>query len=181
MRLFYILSAFLFLSAFQSDDTILWKETTRLTWNDFKGKPDASSPYKANTETEVNVQIKTKGEDVTIILQCSFVKNLSWTKDTKNAALLVHEQMHFNITEISARKFRQKLKGKTFTAKTFQQELNKMHAETGRESKAMQVQYDTETEHAVNEAAQKKWNKKVMDELKSLSLYAEPQVSCKIK
>jgi hypothetical protein len=180
MKKFYLCFVALIFSAFQSDNKIPWKETTKLTWDDFKGKPDASSAYKANTETEVAIQIKTKGEAATIIIECFFIKNASWTKDINNAFLLGHEQTHFNISEIGARKFRQKLKGKTFSAKTFQRELNNMRSETGKESKAMQAEYDKETEHSVNEAAQKKWNKKVTDELKSLAAYAEPQISCKI-
>jgi hypothetical protein len=180
MNYFYLIFAALIFSSFQSDNKICWKENTKLTWYDFKGTSDVASPYKANTETEITVQIKTKGEDATIIIECCFIKNASWTKEINNAFLLGHEQTHFNISEIGARKFRQRLKGKTFSAKTFQQELNNMRSETGKESKAMQAEYDKETEHSVNEAAQKKWNKKVMDELKSLTTYAEPQISCKI-
>src|SRR5579872_4328795 len=121
-NLFYTVPMALLFFAFQTDNKIMWKETTKLVWDDFKGKPDGSSPYKANTETEVAVDIKTKGDLAIITLECCFIKNASWTKDNKNPGLLIHEQMHFNITEISVRKFRQKLKGKIFPAKTFQQE-----------------------------------------------------------
>ena len=167
--------------SFQSDDKILWKETTKLVWDDFKGKPDASSSYKANTETEITVDVKVKNENATIILQCYFVKNLSWTKDKNNSGLLVHEQMHFNISEIGARKFRKKLKDKTFLGKNFQQELNKMHSEINRESKTMQNEYDKETEHSVNTKAQEKWNKKISEELKSLNSFSSTSVDCLIK
>lgn len=168
-------------SAFQSDNKILWKDTVKLTWDDFKGKPDDSSPYKANTETEITVEIKIKGNEAIVTLECCFLKDIAWTKTHDNANLLVHEQMHFNISEIGARKFRKKLKGKTFLAKTFQQELNNVRSETGKESKALQAEYDKETEHSINETVQKKWNKKIMEELKSLSAFSSPSITCVVK
>lgn len=181
MRPFYLLVILIAFSSFQAEQKILWSESRKLTWEDFQGKVNQSSSYKANTETEVAVQIKAKGEEATVTLECFFIKGASWTKTHDNAYLLEHEQTHFNITEIGARKFRKMLSGKSFPVKNFQQELKKMHSEVGRDSKTMQAEYDKETEHSVNEAAQKKWNKKIENELKSLSAFANPQVSCKLK
>ena len=173
----FIFTAF---SSFQPEQKILWSESRQLTWNDFQGKVNESSSYKANTETEVAVQIKAKGEEANVTLECFFIKGASWTKTHDNAYLLEHEQTHFNITEIGVRKFRKMLSGKSFAVKNFQQELKKMHSEVGRDSKAMQAEYDKETEHSVNEAAQKKWNKRVENELKSLSKFAQTMVACRL-
>ncbi|MGZ3863394.1 MAG: DUF922 domain-containing protein [Bacteroidia bacterium] len=180
MRLIYLLLVFLGVSSFQPDQKILWSENRKLTWGDFRGKVNESSPYKANTETEVAIQIKAKGEEAVVTLECFFIKDASWTKTRDNVYLLAHEQTHFNITEIGARKFRKMLAGKTFAVKNFQQELKKMHSEVGRESKALQAEYDKETEHSVNEAAQKKWNTKIENELLSLNKFASFNVSCKL-
>jgi len=166
--------------SFQSDDKIPYKENSLLTWADFKGRPDASSPYKALTETMVTIDVKTKGNEAVLTIQNYFQKNLSWTKDKNNNNLLSHEQTHFNITEVWTRRFRQKLKGKTFEIKTFQRELNAMHSEIHKESKAMQAEYDKETEHSVNEANQQKWNKKITNELQKLSSFSSIEVSCKL-
>ncbi|MGZ3902453.1 MAG: DUF922 domain-containing protein [Bacteroidia bacterium] len=181
MRILYLFFVFIGFSSFQPEQKILWSESRKLTWDDFQGKINQSSLYKANTETEVAVQIKAKGEEATVTLECFFIKGASWTKTHDNAYLLEHEQTHFNITEIGVRKFRKMLSGKSFSVKSFQQELKKMHSEVGRDSKAMQAEYDKETEHSVNEVGQKKWNKKVTEELKSLSAYTYPSVTCKIK
>jgi hypothetical protein len=180
MKKLFILIVLSGLFAFQSDNLIPWKEGSLVSWADFKGTADASSPYQANTETEVKVDVKTKGNQALMTIQCYFNKNLSWVKKPTDY-LLTHEQMHFNITEISTRKFRQRLSGKTFPLNEFQQVLNTTHAAIRKESKEMQAQYDKETEHSVNEAAQKKWNAKITKELNDLKAFASPQITCTLK
>jgi hypothetical protein len=175
--LFLVVIGFLF--SFQADNIIPWTENRKLTWDDFKGKPDATSPYKAKTESNFSMQIETKGMEAIINMQNCFNKIKSWVKE-KNNLLLEHEQTHFDIAEVWIRKFKQLLQGKTFSVKTFQQELNAMHSEINRGGKAMNAQYDKETEHSINQEAQKKWNKKVAEELKSLNTYASSKVTCKL-
>lgn len=172
-----ILSGILF--AFQTADQIPWKESRQLTWDDFQGKPDASSPYKAKTESELSIKIESKGLDVTIVMQNCFNKKTSWVKE-KRDVLLTHERTHFDISELWARKFKQKLKDKTFAAKSFQNTLNAMHSEINKEARAMQAEYDKETEHSVNEKAQSTWTKKVNADLKSLSEFIPPSITCKL-
>ena len=181
MKFFYVLNLLaLSFSLTQKSNEIYWQENNFLTWNDFRGKPNLSSPYKALTESGIKIEIKSTGDNADIILQTYFDKTQSWVKENINPNLLMHEQVHFNIVEVWARKFRQRLKGKTFSVKTFQQELNNMHRDIFKESKNMQAEYDKETEHSINTLAQEKWNKKITNELAALTLFANPSVSCKI-
>ena len=120
----FIAIAITCLSFINDDNTILWSETTKLAWIDFKGVPNNASPYKAFTESNIHTEIAAKNNEATISIKVFFDKNKSWAKETTNSELLMHEQIHFNITELWARKFRQQLKGKTFSIKTFQAELN---------------------------------------------------------
>jgi hypothetical protein len=174
----YILLNLICLSFIKDDNSILWNEATKLVWPDFKGAPDSSSPYKAFTESGIHTEISAKNNEAIISIKVSFDKTKSWTKETNSRELLTHEQVHFDITEVWARKFRQKLKGKTFSIKTFQSELNATQASIFKESKEIQVLYDKETEHSVNKANQQKWNKKIAEELKSLSTFSAPEISC---
>ena len=168
------------LSAFQSDNKILFSENKLLSWDDFKGKPNAASSYKALTETQVSIEIKAKGTEATLIIQNYFDKDRSWSKDKNNLVLLSHEQTHFNISELWARKFRQSLKGKSFRISSFQKELNSLHSNIHKESMDMQAEYDKETEHSVNQTAQQKWNKKITNELQKLSAFSSVEVTCKL-
>lgn len=166
--------------AFQGDDSlILWKENKKLSWDDFNGKANEASKYKALTESILSIAITGKGMEAVITMTANFDKRTSWVKE-KRDDLLIHEQGHFDIVEIWARKFKQKLKGKTFNVKTFQKELNVLYNDVNRESKAMQVEYDRDTEHSINVKAQQKWTKKVNADLKSLSEFAPATVTCKL-
>lgn len=167
------------LCSLQQDNYIPWKETRKLTWNDFKGKPDAASPFKAKTESSLDIQISTKGEVATITMVTSFDMSKSWVKD-KRDVLLQHEQTHFDIAELWSRKFKQRLQGRTFPLKSFQSTLSRMHGEIQKEGRAMQAQYDKETEHSINEEAQEKWTKKIDADLKSLSEFTPATVTCKL-
>ncbi len=172
-----ILSGVLF--SFQTDNMIPFKDSRKLTWDDFQGPPAANSPFKAKTESNLSIEVSTKGQEVTIIMQTSFDTKKSWVK-TKTDLLLMHERTHFDISELWSRKFKQRLKGKTFPAKSFQSTLNSLHADIQKEGRTMQALYDKETEHSINEKAQEKWTKKISADLKSLSEFVPATVTCKI-
>ena len=173
----YLTFVFICFSFTQDDSLIFWQETNKLTWDDFKAKPSASSPYKAFTESEIKTEMSAKNNEAHIIIKTFFDKNKSWVKD-RTDELLAHEQLHFDITELWSRKFRQKLKGKTFSFKTFQKELNAIQSSIYKESKDMQIDYDKETQHSIVVASQKKWEKKIKTDIESLKTFATAEVSC---
>ena len=161
----------------QDDNLISWQQNSKLTWDDFKAIPNSSSKYKAFTESEIKTAVAAKNNEAHISIKTFFNKNQSWVKD-KTDALLAHEQVHFDITELWARKFRQKLQGKTYTFKTFQKELNAISSGIYKESKEMQVAYDEETQHSEIVTAQKKWEQKIKTEIEKLNAFAATDVSC---
>jgi hypothetical protein len=173
----YITLVVICFSFTQGDNSILWQEGSKLTWDDFKDKPNASSPYKAFTESEIKTEMAAKNTEAHISIKTFFDKNKSWVKN-KTDELLAHEQLHFDITELWARKFRQKVSGKTFSYKTFQKEINAIQSDIYKGSKEMQTDYDKETQHSIVVASQKKWEKKIADDLQKLSAYNTPEVSC---
>ena len=179
MKKIFLPALLLILFSFQQENVIPWKENRKLTWDDFKASPNESSKYKALTESIINIAIAGKGLEATVTVEANFDKSTSWVKE-RTTELLKHEQGHFDIVEIWARKFKQKRKGKTYNVKTFQKELNELYGAMNRDSKTMQIEYDRETEHSVNTREQEKWNKKIAADLKSLSEFTAPSVSCKL-
>lgn len=177
-NLIYIIILIVCFSFTQGDNLIYWQATSKLTWDDFKGKPNNSSPYKAFTQSEIKTAVAAKNNEAQITIKTFFDKNNSWVKDSRTVALLAHEQLHFDITELWSRRFRQKLKGKTFSFKTFQKELTEIEKSIYKESKDMQVAYDNESQHAEMVASQKKWEKKTAEDLQKLNTFAEAEVSC---
>ncbi len=177
MKILKILFVLICFSFTQDDNLILWQESNKVAWTDFKAAPNASSPYKAFTESEIKSEIAAKNNEAHITIKTFFDKNKSWVKD-KTDELLAHEQLHFDITELWARKFRQKIKGKTFSFKTFQKELKAIQNDIYKGSKDMQTDYDKETQHSVVVASQKKWEKKIKADIENLKAFAAAEVSC---
>ena len=84
--------------------------------------------------------------------------------------ILSHEQGHFDIAEIFARKLHKSLSEYNFNKKTFQQDLKAIYENLMQEKEAMQEQYDRETNHSINKSAQAAWLSKIND---LLTLYQD--------
>lgn len=94
---------------------IVWSENRKLTWSDFKGKPDKNSAGSASTACKieirpVNVLVDEKGNIQNykpLKAVALFFPDLSWVKK-KKTHLLLHEQLHFDIVELYSRKLNRK-------------------------------------------------------------------------
>jgi hypothetical protein len=177
MKILYIILLGVCFSFTQDTGIIFWQQSTKLAWVDFIGSPDAASPYKAFTESEIRTEVSAKNNEAHIRIKTFFIKNKSWVKN-KTEKLLAHEQLHFDITELWARKFRQKIQGKTFSIKSFQKELSDIQNSIYKESKDMQVVYDKDTQHSEVLAEQDRWEKKIKAEIESLKSFASSDVNC---
>ena len=151
-------------------DTIYYSFKRPLTWDDFKARPLINSRFGAEilpsigysedidvSKGIVNVHMNTK----------AFVpKSASWVKaDSKNAYSLNHEQRHFDIVKIILERFKQKLRAEKYTVDNYDGPINVQYLESFHEMNVMQEQYDTETAHGMNIAAQEEWNRKIDKEL----------------
>ena len=104
----------------------------------------------------------------------SFNPKGSWVKKSdKTDYLLKHEQTHFDIYEVNARKLREELQTKKLTPKNAQDVLNRLVDKYQELNIKTQERYDSETEHSIKEAKQKKWNDKIAAELEELSAYKD--------
>ncbi|NJW51684.1 hypothetical protein [Salinimicrobium oceani] len=82
-----------------------------LSWTNFEAEPDLSNPFHANTSSGMSYSwsMKTLGAETEFLYEVAafFFPEKSWVKNGKGSAqLLVHEQLHFDITELHARKLR---------------------------------------------------------------------------
>ena len=175
----YLIMVIICFSFTQDDNLIMWQESNKIAWTDFKATSNNSSPYKAFTESEIKTEIAAKNNEAHISIKTFFDKNKSWVK-SKTDELLAHEQLHFDITELWSRKFRQKVSGKTFSYKTFQKEVSAIQNDIYKGSKDMQTAYDKETQHSIVVESQKKWEKKIAEDLQKLSAYNATEVICSV-
>jgi hypothetical protein len=151
---------------------IRWKAGSRLTWDDFQGRPDRLSPMDALTESGITYSWSCDWRGFQLEAYSLFVPEGSWVKEPTND-LLIHEQGHFDITEIHARKLR-----KFFAEHPDPCRLGK----TGIDNAAktfittnyeVQNQYDEATNHGENTRVQKEWVAKIAAELKTLDEWAD--------
>lgn len=92
-------------------------------------------------------------------------KNESWIKEQyKNEEILKHEQGHFDIAHIFAKKLEKNLKEKRFTAKDINN-INAVYDNFLAMMNEVQVRYDEETRGGLNRGAQLRWRRFIEGEL----------------
>lgn len=175
MRIITICIAFLFplfLSAQEpGEELIKWSGTNRLTWADYKARPDRNSDAAASTTTYLIVSYNISNSDFSFKIESKFSKSRSWGLH-KTVYILSHEQGHFDISEIFARKFYKKLKEYRFNKRTYQQDLKRIYQAILDEKEEMQNEYDRETNHSINKEKQEEWLKKIANLLREYKDYA---------
>lgn len=158
--------------SYENNSSIDWKADRKLTWNDFKAPPDKSSPNAALTATNIKFNFSYNSRDgFKYHITCQFDKNSSWGR-IKTDYILSHEQGHFDIAEIYARKLNKALKAYTPDAGSANKELNKIYEKTMHELTSTQAQYDRETNFSIDKTEQSRWLMKISDELKIYEEYA---------
>jgi hypothetical protein len=175
MRLYFVCIALCGLFSFKEENPnlIVWKESQKLSWQDFKGKPEkrfaaASTSYDILKEINKNIE-----SDFLIDIKAVFNTEKSWRKRTwVNDQVLEHEQKHFDIVEIFARKLR---KSMVVNSKLSEQELTKkidsLYLANEKAMDVYQDKYDEETDGSMNGEMQRKWNETIKQELLLLNSF----------
>jgi len=153
-------------------EEIVWKTTRRLTWDDFKAKADQMDPLHALTATNIDMKAKCENGELKVKVESVFSPKESWSKNKDSEKLLFHEQLHFDITEIYARRLRRELS--TLKGACDNPELiNKVTDRIFEEWKKQEDIYDQETNHGLEPEKMKTWTSKVAGELQMLETYQE--------
>lgn len=156
----------------QSKDTIYWNANRKLTWEDFKGRPDKTTNLLAMTQAGIGYEVACNNGDLKLKIYCYFNVKKSWTKETGSDDLLRHEQVHFDITELYTRILRKKVSELIDPCGKDIKELDKAYSSIFKACADRQDDYDRESEHSLNDAQQKIWEEKIASELKALEKFA---------
>ena len=175
-----LLFLLLVLYGFQkADDIIYWSPVRKLTWDDFK-EVERCGVYGATSCDGIDYELLNNENAVKII--SFFNKKKSWVvKGEKDNEGIKHEQVHFDITEVYARKLRKAIKDKKFKKKHLAEDLMLIYKEIDNALGAYQKVYDKETDNYRNQVKQDEWNKKIENELQELKDYSETKVEIKLK
>lgn len=153
-----------------------WSNNYRLTWNDFKAKPQRNVSAVATTASGITFGFSIKESDKRVIsftteVHAHFYPEQSWYKPERaDNHVLGHEQLHFDITELFARKFRKRI-SLLKTTNDVAKRLRTIHRDINKELAALQDKYDSETDFSRNVEMQKKWKVFVINELKMLESF----------
>lgn len=153
-----------------------WEENRPLIWTDFKGQPDQKSVAVAVTTSGITYGFTSKSANGKIVsyeveIDTHFYPQKSWQKkDIVNDYVLRHEQFHFNITELFARKFRA-LVANASLSQNIKFKVDEIYQEITTELNTMQNQYDLETQHSKSKSEQQKWETKIKSMLTQLEDY----------
>lgn len=163
------LLALLSISNVQSQEVVSWEPDFRFTWNDFKGAAPINSRAAATTASGITYRFSTFYENNELQIDYKvfayFYPTKSWYKPALcNDITLLHEQLHFDITELYARKLRKKLAEAKFT-KNVKEEIRKIYKATIRQLNDFQNKYDSETNYSRNLPVQERWVKEIEEAL----------------
>lgn len=96
------------IQSFGQQEKVIWNEKQPLQWFDFAGPVNDSSSFDAESFAEVVYNYKFNSpKDFNFEVVANFNKNISWyKKEYQSQALLKHEQLHFDIAALYARKLK---------------------------------------------------------------------------
>lgn len=166
-----------------------WSAKRPLRWEDFTGAVPASAPRENVAMTAASLRWsysyslewtrKSCAYRITgITTDALFDPRASWARrDGRTAAVLAHEQGHFDIAELHKRMFdeasrpflgaRARCKGRDrrsiakFVERDIDATLGKLYERIWTNQTRVQEAYDAETAHGMNAAAQKDWLDKI--------------------
>lgn len=160
----------------QDETTIVWKESKKLTWDDFQESTDPNHQGAAKTSYQIRitpeeVSLDEQGNIIdydAMSVQAEFNKEHSWSTVKSDTIVLQHEQLHFDIAELFARKIRKKiLENKVankMTYDTFWADYKKLW----KECKTLQKKFDSETNHGRNFEQNVVWKEFIGTEIEKL-------------
>ncbi len=155
---------------------IPFKEYDRITFENFRGLEFFKKNLYGNERfAYVVTSIESDINNETVSVQALFHPSRSFVykKNINSKELLSHEKYHFKITELFARKAKEKISNLKKFDKT---EIKNIITKTNEEEHLFQKQYDYDTFHSYVLNEQKKYEKRVDSLLNLLTKYSKPKI-----
>ena len=148
-----------------AQEEVPWDAGKRLSWKDFKGEVPVGVGASATTASGIGYQFSTYYEGTKMMVDYEvnafFYPTKSWYRPKIcNDTTLVHEQLHFDISELFARRMGLEM-GKTSFTKNVKAEVRAIYKRTLKELNDFQNRYDDETDYSRNVPQQIAWIKKI--------------------
>lgn len=160
------------------EDTLYWSSSHKLTIEDFGILDDEYDKYNLNSATTMGCYPITEHDTCYALVRSFFIKSGSAVPKDASAAILLHEQGHFDLCEIYARLFRKFLR-ETKTNKFKEVDFDRYWEYIGKAFKRyakyldkMDKFYEEETDYGENTLMQEVWSRRIERDLQSLDAYS---------
>jgi len=149
----------------QESDAIQWNAHRKISWQDFRGKPFKTAWAAATTASGIGYSYtgeeRADGYELHFKVGAYFYPNKSWYQPKLcNERVLEHEQLHFDISELCARKLRRELETTRFS-KNAKAEIEAIYNRVLLELSKLQSRYDHETNYSRDSKRQAFWSQKI--------------------
>lgn len=155
---------------FPSQDTVYYAQRP-VVWSDFIGPVRRNNTsYGAAIFSSFGYDAHATAQNGEIVLEVFtkvfMLKNSSWkTPEATTPYALAHEQLHFDITQLIALRFGQRLQQEQHSVIDYDSRMQYLFVEAFQELNKLQNQYDDETRHSLDTVAQARWADKIRKEL----------------
>jgi len=155
-----------------ADSAFPWSAARRLRWTDFRGQPPGRGDEGAKTGYALFYAWKCRGEAFEFRVIAAFRPRQSWVKavivndSAQSRSALGHEQTHFDLAEMHARKMRQYFNAVPDACRKTDRELTALARRLLQDEKAEQQRYDAQTGHGLRAAEQATWSRDVARRLR---------------
>ena len=149
-------------------DTLFYNPSRPLRWEDFRAQARGSN-YSAAVFPSFAYEGATKVVNgiihIDLTMKVFVVRDASWVRAGRDAYSLNHEQRHFDIVKLIAERFKKQVQPENLTVTDYNSLIQYQFLESWREMTALQEQYDRETRHGLDQAAQQRWNQQIDQDL----------------
>ena len=173
-----------------AQEPIEWSVSRRLTKADFQGRVPAGAPNASMSEISIDASWECEGGALVTSVRATFDPSRSWWRNSpggvwgsagerasssqvqqaarrnallRDSQLLEHEQIHFDIAEVTVRKIKARFADfKNACAEAGGTDpIQQMVSQVDRELQEEQQRYDRETAHGINARAQDQWKRRI--------------------
>jgi len=150
----------------ETADSLYYSPGRLLEWDDFKGEVDSTSVAAAVTFSGFAYQFRARSSreklEINLYRWTYFNKNKSWPRpEWRTPKILAHEQLHFDITRITAEELRRALLSSSFSKNNYKQELAQLFYTYQKKAAKTQDEYDRDTRHGLDSLQQANWANRI--------------------
>lgn len=173
----YVFLILFLIPSYLLSQRIEWKEERKLVWSNFKSNKNNQHGKDIVAYTHCGwvysvVKSSNPKGAAKVNIETIFNEDKSWKDDTRiTDYVLNHEQKHFDIAEIYARKIRKEIISKIKTSGDYDRYFQTIYNRILKDYRNFQALYDGVTEHGMNKEKQSEYNAIISNELEQLKDY----------